>query len=245
MLQETTAIVLNNKKYGETSCIVTMLTRKFGVQTYLINGIRKNSSKSAGNAMYFQPANILTIVAYHNNLKHLQRLKTYNYYVIYNAISQHVLKSMVALFITELLYITLKQPEENTDIYDYAEDVFKYLDSANNTEAANLPLFFLIHLSSILGFVIQNNYNSKNTILNLQDGLFEPHVPPHNNYALQELSQHIAHLLQMQHPSELTQLIINQTIRRNILEVLLQFFALHLPGFSYPKTLFVLKEVLS
>ena len=76
MLTKTTAIVLRNKKYGETSCIVTMLTRTYGVQTYMVNGVRKSTKKTAGTGMYFQPANILSMVVYHNSLKQLQRIKT-------------------------------------------------------------------------------------------------------------------------------------------------------------------------
>ena len=48
-LHKTKGIVLRSVKYGETSIIVTIFTELFGVQSYLVNGIRTSSKKAAGN----------------------------------------------------------------------------------------------------------------------------------------------------------------------------------------------------
>jgi DNA repair protein RecO (recombination protein O) len=245
LLTETTAIVLRNKKYGETSCIVTMLTHAYGVQTYIVNGVRKSTKKTAGSGMYFQPANVLKMVAYHNETSNLQRIKTYHFHIIFQNIQQHALKNMIALFITEVLYMCLKQPEQNTDLYDFSEDVFMFLDEANTTETANMPLYFLIHLSNVLGFIIQDNYNILNPILNLQDGVFDEQPPNHPQFVQGEVCQIIAQLLKIQHPSELGQLALNQKSRQLTLDVLLQYFSLHITAFGTPKSVRVLKDVLS
>src|SRR5580700_1042763 len=60
MIHKTKGIVLRTVKYGETSVIVSIYTELFGLQSYIINGIR-TSSKKKGSAKgnLFQPAAIL------------------------------------------------------------------------------------------------------------------------------------------------------------------------------------------
>ena len=45
MTHKTKGIVLRTVKYGETSVIVTILTELFGLQSYLINGVRSSSRR--------------------------------------------------------------------------------------------------------------------------------------------------------------------------------------------------------
>ena len=72
---KTKGIVLRTVKYGETSVIVAVFTEKFGVQSYLVNGVRISTKKGSGKANLFQPSAILEMVVYHNELKQLQRLR--------------------------------------------------------------------------------------------------------------------------------------------------------------------------
>ncbi len=44
-LHKTKGIVLRTVKYGETSMIITMFTELFGLQSYLVNGVRTSSKK--------------------------------------------------------------------------------------------------------------------------------------------------------------------------------------------------------
>ncbi len=74
-LHKTKGIVLKTVKYGETSLIATLYTELFGIQSYLVSGVRTSTRKGPGKANLFQPAAILDLVVYHNELKHLQRIR--------------------------------------------------------------------------------------------------------------------------------------------------------------------------
>ena len=50
MLFKTKGIVMRAVKYGETSLVVTIFTELFGMQTYMVNGVRISSPKSAPKA---------------------------------------------------------------------------------------------------------------------------------------------------------------------------------------------------
>ena len=65
----TRAVVLRQTKYGDTSLIVSAYTELFGIQSYLIKGVRQSSKKSASRVMYFQPGSILDMEVYHSEFK--------------------------------------------------------------------------------------------------------------------------------------------------------------------------------
>ena len=62
MTHKSKGIVLRTVKYGETSVIVAIFTEIFGLQSYLVNGVRVASKKSASKANLFQPSAILDLV---------------------------------------------------------------------------------------------------------------------------------------------------------------------------------------
>ncbi len=68
MIYQTKGIVLRAIKYGETSVVVNIFTELFGIQSYLVNGIRI-SGKTSSKANLFQPTSILDMEVYHNELK--------------------------------------------------------------------------------------------------------------------------------------------------------------------------------
>ena len=112
-LHKTKGIVLRSVKYGETSVIVIIFTELFGVQSFLVNGVRTSTKKGTGKANLFQPAAILDLVVYHNELKHLNRIKEFKWSYLYKNIFSDVPKNAVSLFMVELLTKCLKQPESN------------------------------------------------------------------------------------------------------------------------------------
>src|SRR6185312_8583119 len=79
MLHKTKGIVLRTVKYAETSIIVSIFTEMFGLQSYLVNGVRTNSRKGSSKTGFFQPAAILDLVVYHHEPKNLERIKEYQW----------------------------------------------------------------------------------------------------------------------------------------------------------------------
>src|SRR3982750_295665 len=79
MTHKTKGIILRTLKYGETSVITTVYTELFGVQSYIVKGVRQSSKHRATKANYFQSAAILQMEVYHNDLKNLQFIKEYQW----------------------------------------------------------------------------------------------------------------------------------------------------------------------
>lgn len=244
-LHKTKGIVLRTVKYGETSIIATMFTELFGVQSYLVNGVRTSGKKGTGKASLFQPAAILDLVVYHNELKHLNRIKEFKWAFIYQHIFSNVPKNAVALFMVELLTKCLKEPEGNPELFQFTEDIFMKLDESNGAVMANLPLFFALHLPFHFGFRITDNFNEENAYLDLQEGNFVPEQPPHPHFLEHKQAAVTALLLKVMQPEELDDIKLNHDFRRNLLYVYETYYALHITDFGTMKSLPVLREILS
>ncbi len=213
MLYKTRGIVIRVVKYGETSVIVSIYTELFGIQSYIVNDVRTSSKKGSGKANLFQPAAILDLVVYHNELKNIQRLKEFKWGHLYQTLFFDVIKYSVALYMIELLQKSLKQPEPNQDLFHFLEDSFLHLDISDESVVANFALFFALHLSAFYGFRVSDAYSSKNNILDLREGEFTHERPAHPYFLDEDHSFITSQLLKVMQPSELKQIRLNKETR--------------------------------
>lgn len=232
-------------RYGETSIIAGIYTELFGMQSYMVNGVRTSSKKGSGRANLFQPGAILDLIVYHNELKNLQRIKEFKWGFVYEHIFFNVFRNAVALFMIELLQRSLKQPEPNPALFSFIEDAFLHLDQSGDSVAANFPLYFALHLSSFYGFRVSDQYSAERSVLDLEAGEFVHERPQHRNILENEYSELTSQLLRVMQPSELAQIRLNQETRRILLHAYESFYALHIQDFGMMKTLPVLEAVLS
>ena len=244
-LHKTKGIVLRTVKYGETSLIVTILTDLFGVQSYLVNGVRASTKKGSGKANLFQPTANLELIVYHNELRNLQRMKEFKWGHLYQNIFSDIKKNAVSLFMVELLAKCLKQPEANEDLFSFVEDAFLHLDQSSETTTANFPLFFALHLAVFFGFQIDDQYSEKNSFLDLREGTFVHERPSHPHFLEDKQAAVTSELLKVRQPGELREIKLHHDFRRNLLYAFETYYAFHIQDFGTMKTLPVLREILN
>ena len=245
MIHKTKGIVLRAVKYGETSLVVTIFTELFGLQSYLVNGVRTPTKKGTAKANLFQPAAMLELVAYRNEFKNLQRLKEFRWGYLYQHILSDVRKNAVALFMIELLSKCLKQPETNAELFYFSEDALVHLDTATDTVAANFPLFFALHLAVFFGFRIHDEFSEEKHYLDLEEGVFTAIQPNHPNYLDDKAAEVTSYILKVQQPAELEEFKLNQEFRRFLLSSYESYYRLHIAEFGSMKTLPVLREMMN
>jgi DNA repair protein RecO (recombination protein O) len=245
MTHKTRGIILRTIKYGETSVITTVYTELFGIQSYIVKGVRQNTKTSSAKAIYFQPAAILDMVVYHNELKNLNFIKEYQWGYLYDHLLFDVVKNTVAMYIVEMLQHGLKQPEANPELFYLVEDTLKQLDKGSGALTANLPLYFTLHLAGELGFRIQGEYNTETFILDLQEGQFVSGRPLHAYYLEGALAESTSKLLRINFYNDLETIHINRTTRQQLLKSFQNYIALHVQDFGEIKTLPILQEIFS
>ena len=102
MTEKTRGLVLSYIKYKETSIICKIFTESFGIQSYIINGIRNSKSKNIG---LFQPLNILDLVVYHKKSSDLNRIKETKLQYLYKTMHLDIKKISMCFFLSEFLLI--------------------------------------------------------------------------------------------------------------------------------------------
>jgi DNA repair protein RecO (recombination protein O) len=242
MIYATKGIVLRTIKYGETSVIASIFTELFGIQSYIVNGVRTQSKTS--KAHFFQPSSILEIQVYYNELKNLQRIKDLRWSYLYKNILSNVTKNSVALYMVEFLHKSLKQPEANADLFHFCEDAFMQLDIAGNEVTANFPIYFAIQLAHFFGLKIQDNYSAERNHFNIGEGNFTNKSLSNSNFLEADISYYFSQLLKVLQPEELKDVKLNKSIRTTILSALENYYIFHISEFSALKTLPVLHELL-
>lgn len=242
MIFKTDGIVLRTIKYGETSIVTTVFTEVFGVQAYLINGVR--TQKKSGKAHYYQPGSLLEMQVYHNPLKNLQRIKEARWKIVYTHLFSDVIKHTVALYMVELLFKCLKQPEANPELFTFCEDSFIEADKATGTVMANFPLYFALHLPYFFGFRLHNNYSQANPVFDIREGRFTTQEQAEGDVVDPVFSFYLSELSRTLHPHDLEEIKMKGNMRLSLLKEIERFYAWNIPDFGPMKTLDVLAAIL-
>jgi len=243
MLHNTKGIVLRVTKYGDTSLIMTAYTELFGLQQYIIKGVRTTSKKGANKAVYYQPAAILQMEVYHTPMKQLQMLKDVNWDYIYQNVYSDVIRNAVATYIVEVLQQTL-QPEPHPELFYLIEDTFKQLDKGGAALASNLSIYFLIHLTETLGFGLQGKWTEATPLLDVKEGQFVKDKPLHPYFLEGIEAQTASQFLSLQFYNDLENIQLNGQQRKKILELFQLSLSWHYKGFKEIKSLAILQAVL-
>jgi len=221
MLAKTTGVVFRFIKYGDTSIIVNIFTSQFGLQSYIVNGVRSRSGK--GKIALYQPLTLLDLVVYHKETATIMRIKEAKCIYPFQQIQSDVKKTTIALFIEELVNKAIKEEAHASELCDFLIESLVTLDKIDKPE--NFHLLFMIKLSRHLGFQPMNAHEVLGGRVMDYD---EEHV--------------LADLLKASYSSELN---LSNAQRRSILDALLRFYSMHVENFGSMKSLGVLREILS
>ncbi len=231
MLHKTRAIVLHHIKYGETSLIVTFYTEQFGRITCMVNGARTKKSKTP--VTLFQPLGLLEIDMYHKPGKEIQRLKDACCPQHYTSLPVNITKSTIALFLAEVLFLSLKEEDSNPKLFSFLYHAFQLLDN-KATGVANFHLWFLLHLTRYLGISARDHATDNERLLLSDRQLFE-------NISKGSREAMLLFLENPQGPPE--SVILNHTARTELLEEIIRYYTIHIDGFSRMKSYAVLREI--
>ncbi len=220
MLHKTRGVVFRFTKYGESSIIVNIFTEMFGLQSYIVNGVRSRTAKS--RIALYQPLTLLDLVVYHRENANINRIKEVKCLYPYQSIHLDNKKSGVALFINEIINKTIKEESHAEEICDFMINSFVTLDQLES-QVENFHLRFLLKLSRHLGF---GAYKT-NEILG-------PRIIDSSTEQL------LADLIESDYPDVLT---ITNSQRRELLDVLLRFYGDHV-ALSEIRSVQVLRDVI-
>ncbi len=240
MIESTRGIVLNNTKYAESSIISHIYTEKFGLQSYMINQVR--SRKNKGKTVFLQPLALLDLEVYHTDKKTIHRIKDFKVNMPFTQIPFEPIRRSLTFFIAEVLNKALKHEDKAGDnLFEFLHHSISILDSSL-PGVQNFHLFLLFRLMQPLGFYPHFKDKGQCKYFDLQSGMFlqtEPAHPQFMNYAETEILIQLENL-KVEH---LDKLVLSGSQRTEFIDKVLQYYHLHLSGFSNIKSFEVLKEI--
>lgn len=241
MIEKTKGIVLHQIKYTDSGIIAHLYTRDFGRVSLLIKGMRKR--KSGKHNIMFQPLSVLEVEMYHKAVREVQILKDFS--VIYSPYNIHtdIKKGSVAMFLGEVLSAILREESPHVELFDYIEKSIIYFDMCQEN-FTNFHIAFLSGLSSYLGFEPSQTSNSEDIFFDMKEGSFVPIPPVNGFYADQTVSAILAQFFRSSYDSA-NEIKLTGRQRNEVLDSIITFYSLHLPGLRKINSLEILREVFS
>jgi DNA repair protein RecO (recombination protein O) len=216
-----------------------MYTLHFGRQSYIIRGIRKGKGKN--RMAFFQPLNILELEVSHAEKRELQHLRETSLVKPSHNISGNPVKETMALFMAEVLYRCLREPESNPGLFNFLLNTIQVLDLGKE-EIPNLHLYFLIQLTRFLGFSPELNHDEQHPRFDMYSGRFTAAPADEQGVLNNSSSARISQLLHLNQTS-LGSLILKGAERSELAGILVDYYRIHLEGLGAVKTLEIMREI--
>ena len=240
MDDKTDGIVLQSVRYGDTSLIVKVFTRKQGLKSYMLKGAFNHNSKN--RAALFQNLNIISYVEVGKPKSGaLNYLKDAQLSLVYHSLPMVMNKSAIMMYVSELLSKTITEQEQNEALYDFIVSSLQWLDLVEQ-DYASFPLFFTLELTRHLGFYPKANHQA-GFCFDMMEGAFAHDYPLHPYYLDAETAALLAGLLNVG-IDEASRRPLRLSQRRELLDGLIVFMRLHAPVMKDFHSHEVLKTVL-
>jgi DNA repair protein RecO (recombination protein O) len=239
MLHRTDGIILHTIKYSESSIIAKIYTSEFGLQSYLISGVRTKKSKH--KSALLQPLSLVDLIVSNSGKGGLQRITEINLLQPYTEIPYNIVKRSIAIFLNEILYKVLREEHPDADMFEYLKNALLILDLKQES-CSNFHIYFMTQLSRYLGFAPQEDLEQEPAFFDLQEGRFLHAIPSHSHYLNEVNSQLFTQFIRT--GFEKFHLIKTDRLqRKELLHALILYYKLHITSFGEIKSLSILEEI--
>ena len=219
--------------------IVDMFTRAHGRMSFVVS-IPK-SSKSKLRKQFFQPLSMLSLEYDYRPKVQLQKIRNVALFHPYSSLPFDIDKLTVGMFISEFLYHSLYGEQQNEQMFDYISDSLMWFDSSPSP-TANFHLVFMMRLSLFLGFYPNLDDFVPGCVFDLRSGSFSSVAPLYSDYLLPDEASQMSLMMRMNY-STMHLFKFTRAQRNRLLDVIVQYYRLHIPGFPEMKSLDVLRNI--
>ncbi len=233
-------IVLHTLKYGDSSMIVYLLTDVGGRRSYMVQGVRSRTGRGSKQAL-FQPAFPVEFEGLEPSQSgQMHRFKEIRGGFLLRGIPFDVRKSTMAIFLAEVIYRLVRESEPNEALFEFVWSSVAALDEMGEG-VANFHLWFLAHLSRLLGYCPGNDY-TVGDYFDIKEGLYTPRQPFHT-LTMDPSEALLLHRLMACSVLDLPAIELNRTQRVDFLNAMLIYFGYHLDSINAVQSVRILREV--
>lgn len=239
MIISTKAIVLSKIRFKDNDLIVKCYTESKGVLSFMVKNTL-SSKKGKLKSAYFQPLSMLQIELDYKDNRDLQYFKNIGLLHAFQSLHTVIIKSTVAMFLAELLNMTLREEEANPSLFSYIETTLLWFDTIEHCSTFHHK--FLLGLTKYIGF--SPDISAANLpYFNLEEGKYQ--TTNNGAHCISGEKLILFNTLLGTNFDTLVDKPMNSTQKQELLKMILLYFKLHLQGFKSPKSLAILNQVFS
>lgn len=231
-MEKINGIVLRTVKFNDKRKIIDLFTKEYGRMSFIVPV-----------KLRVTPLTFVCIDADIHSVATLQKISSINAVTedeMMLDLRTNPIKSVIVMFISEFLANSLREESQNIPLYIYIENSLKWLNLAEDN-FSNFHIVFLLKMSQFLG-IKPNVESTDKDFFDLSEGKFTNEHPLHKFYLAKEEASVIPLLLRMNYENmHLFQFSRQQRFR--CLEVMNDYFSIHIAGFPKIKSLEVLHSM--
>ena len=146
MTKNTELIVLHTTRFGESSVVVHTLSKEYGRRSFLVRGAGKRATMTL-----MLPLTVLEADVVETGKSSLYTAKNLSAKYPLLGIRGNIYKNTMTLFLSEVLYRTLKDGSNESGLFEWCERSILLLDAVQS-DFSNFHIRFLLELAVALGF---------------------------------------------------------------------------------------------
>lgn len=235
MLHTTRAVVLRMIRHGDRTSVLKTYTERFGARSYMLHG----GGRKNGRQAKVQPLDRVELVVSEMRERDMNAVRELRVESPYLNVHNDPDRGILLLFAQEVFHRTLREEVADPALFEFVQTALEAIDT--ESKMAEIPLRILVGLSDHLGFLPELP-EATSQHFDMREGQFLAGGPAHGLCMDSAASQAFGMLLR----SHLTgdPPVIAATMRKILLDHLLTYFRLHVPGFGELRSPTVLHELL-
>ena len=242
MIERFHAIVLRIVKYNDRMRIADVFTKEHGRMSFAIpEGSAKSKHKSA--RVMWRPLALVEFDADVKGKSNIPRPKDSRVYVNFADLPYNPLKTMVAMFIDELLCGALWGEQPDEPLYQFVEQSLILLDNSEG-HIANFHIAFSISLLRFLGIEPVRKNGQTASYYDLMAAEPADVLPAHEHRLVGQEAMVFQQMLRMNYRNMRLYRFTRQQ-RLRTLEVINEYYRIHVPDFRTLKSIAVYADALS
>tara|TARA_Y100001936_G_scaffold227853_1_gene248533 strand:- start:495 stop:1241 length:747 start_codon:yes stop_codon:yes gene_type:complete len=239
VIYSTDAIVLNNKKFSDSSLICNLYSKDYGKLSIIAKGVRKLKNL---NGAILQPFNHIQLVYYYKSKRNIQTYKEASIIQRYNDITNSYDKIILSSVMLDIINYSSIEDNPCDIIFRLINKSLEKINSSNSNHIVYYFIFFNIQLLIYLGYkpLIEKCYNCnqrlKNGFFNYTSGQLECSKCANSKIELNSNSIRLINLFFNTHIDKIKQLFkLDEQSLNNINKYFFHYILHHIPNMKKSK----------
>lgn len=152
------------------------------------------------------------------------------------------MKSALALFCADILAAILREPQQDTALYDFIDDAIDRLAATDASGCANFHICLLLRLQQFLGIEPDWSTYTPGAVFDLADGIFRSTPPVHGRF-LPSAEAEAAYTLRRMNFRNAARFAMSRADRNTILDRLLLYYRMHFASLGTINSISVLRSL--